>query len=59
MATARPTVSVYKFDNPSEKAGTVVMPSVMATPLRPDLVRDVHKNMSKNKRQAYAVGMKV
>jgi len=59
MATARPVVSVYQFDNPKEKTGTVVLPSCMATPLRPDLVRDVHKNMSKNKRQAYAVGMKV
>mmetsp|Transcript_22491 Transcript_22491/g.67451 ORF Transcript_22491/g.67451 Transcript_22491/m.67451 type:complete len:413 (-) Transcript_22491:81-1319(-) len=58
MATARPVISVYKFDNPSEKSGTVVMPSVMATPLRPDLVRDVHTNMRKNKRQPYALSMK-
>mmetsp|Transcript_36854 Transcript_36854/g.88272 ORF Transcript_36854/g.88272 Transcript_36854/m.88272 type:complete len:412 (+) Transcript_36854:75-1310(+) len=58
MATARPVISVYKFDNPTEKSGTVVMPSVMTMPLRPDLVRDVHKNMSKNRRQAYAVSKK-
>uniref|UniRef100_A0A7S1M9G7 Large ribosomal subunit protein uL4 n=1 Tax=Alexandrium catenella TaxID=2925 RepID=A0A7S1M9G7_ALECA len=58
MATARPVISVYKFDNPSEKSGTVAMPAVMASPLRPDLVRDVHKNMSKNKRQAYGLSMK-
>jgi len=55
MATARPVVSVYKFDNASEKSGTVPMPVVLTTPLRPDLVRTVHTNVSKNKRQAYAV----
>jgi len=59
MATARPVVSVYNFENGSEKTGTVVMPHVLASPLRPDLVREVHKNVSKNKRQAYAVGAKV
>mmetsp|Transcript_1373 Transcript_1373/g.1572 ORF Transcript_1373/g.1572 Transcript_1373/m.1572 type:complete len:411 (-) Transcript_1373:67-1299(-) len=58
MATARPIISVYKFDNPTEKSGTVVMPTVMTMPLRPDLVRDVHMNMSKNHRQAYAVNKK-
>merc|ERR1711988_501478 len=45
--------------NPSEKAGTVPMPAVLTSPLGPDLVREVHKNVSKNKRQAYAVGAKV
>jgi large subunit ribosomal protein L4e len=55
MATARPVVSVYKFDEPSEKSGSHPMPHVLTTPLRPDLVRAVHTNVSKNKRQAYAV----
>merc|ERR1712195_412562 len=55
MATARPVVSVYKFDEPSEKSGSMGMPVVLTTPLRPDLVRAVHTNVSKNKRQAYAV----
>jgi large subunit ribosomal protein L4e len=55
MATARPVVSVYKADDPSEKSGTVPMPWALTTPLRPDLVRSVHTNVSKNKRQAYAV----
>jgi len=59
MATARPVVSVYNFENPAEKSGTVVMPHVLTSPLRPDLVREVHKNVSKNRRQAYAVGAKV
>jgi len=31
------------------------MPVALTTPLRPDLVRSVHTNVSKNKRQAYAV----
>jgi len=58
MATARPVVSVYNYENPSEKAGTLPMPEVLTSPLRPDLVREVHKNMSKNTRQAYAVKQK-
>jgi large subunit ribosomal protein L4e len=59
MATARPVISVYQFDEPSQKKCTVPMPTALAMPLRPDLVRYVHTNMSKNKRQAYAVGHKV
>jgi len=55
MATARPVVSVYQSEKPSEKAGTVPMPTVLTTPLRPDLVRYIHTGVSKNKRQAYAV----
>ena len=55
MATARPVVSVYKSDDPSAKSGTVPMPVVLTTPLRPDLVRYVHTNVSKNRRQAVAV----
>jgi len=31
------------------------MPYVLTSPLRPDLVRYIHTNVSKNKRQAYAV----
>jgi len=31
------------------------MPAVMASPLRPDLVRYIHTSISKNKRQAYAL----
>jgi len=58
MANARPVVSVYNFEDPSQKSGTVPMPQVLTSPLRPDLVREVHKNMSKNTRQAYAVKQK-
>jgi len=59
MATARPVVSVYQFDEPSKKTGSVKMPSVLTSPLRPDLVRYIHTNVSKNRRQAIAVGAKV
>lgn len=34
------------------------MPTVLCSPLRPDLVRYIHMNMSKNKRQAYALSPK-
>lgn len=55
MATARPVVSVYQYDNTTEKQSTVPMPPVLMSPLRPDLVRYIHTNISKNKRQAYAL----
>lgn len=55
MATARPVVSVHKFDAPDEKTGTIPMPVALTTPLRPDLVRYIHTNVSKNRRQAHAV----
>merc|ERR1719355_572038 len=58
MATARPVVSIYKHDNPSEKSGTVPMPIALTSPLRPDIVRYIHTGISKNKRQAYAVTAK-
>jgi large subunit ribosomal protein L4e len=55
MATARPVVSIYNADDPTKTENTKAMPIVLTTPLRPDLVRYVHTNVSKNKRQAYAV----
>ena len=55
MATARPVVSVYQFDDPSKKEGSVTMPNVLVSPLRPDLVRFVHTNIAKNKRMAHSV----
>jgi len=58
MALARPVVSVYQFDNPSEKKGVMPLPHVLASPLRPDWVRRVFKDVSKNKRQPYAVSSK-
>lgn len=58
MATVRPTVSIYQYDNPKEKTGTVALPHVMMSPLRPDIVREVHKLVNKNRRNPYAVSSK-
>lgn len=58
MATARPVVSVYQHDDADKKSGTLPMPHVLVSPLRPDLVRYIHTGISKNKRQAYAVTAK-
>lgn len=59
MATARPVVSVFKTDGEKlEKADTCPMPQVMCCPLRPDLIRAVHTNVSKNSRIANAVAAK-
>jgi len=58
MPNTRPVVSVHQFDNPDAKSGTVPMPVALCSPLRPDLVRYVHTNVSKNRRQAYAVSPK-
>eukprot|EP00972_Heterocapsa_arctica_P062954 9285305-Heterocapsa_arctica.AAC.1 len=44
---------------PAMKKTTVPIPAALVRPLRPDSVRYVHTDMSKNKRQAYAVGTKV
>jgi large subunit ribosomal protein L4e len=50
---ARPHVTVYSADG--AEAGTAVLPAVFTAPIRSDVVQFVHVNMSKNKRQAYAV----
>jgi large subunit ribosomal protein L4e len=34
------------------------LPAVFTAPIRPDIVRSIHTNMAKNKRQAYAVSDK-
>jgi len=53
-AAARPTVSIQSL---SGKAGaeSLPLPSVFLAPIRPDIVRFVHTNMNKNRRQPYAV----
>lgn len=48
---ARPLVQVAD----SQNGETVPLPDVFATPLRADLVRGVHDEVAKNKRQPYAV----
>lgn len=53
MAEARPLVTV--FSTTAEPAGETTLPAVFSAPIRPDVVRFVHTNMAKNKRQPYAV----
>eukprot|EP00735_Rhodelphis_limneticus_P005998 TRINITY_DN1817_c0_g1::TRINITY_DN1817_c0_g1_i1::g.14093::m.14093 TRINITY_DN1817_c0_g1::TRINITY_DN1817_c0_g1_i1::g.14093 ORF type:complete len:385 (+),score=124.98,sp/Q9SF40/RL4A_ARATH/56.81/6e-151,Ribosomal_L4/PF00573.17/1.1e-42,Ribosomal_L4/PF00573.17/1.2e+03,Ribos_L4_asso_C/PF14374.1/4.6e+03,Ribos_L4_asso_C/PF14374.1/3.4e-26 TRINITY_DN1817_c0_g1_i1:45-1157(+) len=54
-ACARPLVSV--FSTSAEKAGQVTLPAVFVSPIRTDVVHHVHRDMAKNKRQAYAVSV--
>jgi len=49
MAAARPLVKVQGSD------AQIALPSVFLSPIRLDVVREVHTNMNKNRRQAYAV----
>lgn len=46
-------MTVYKVDG--SKSGSVALPSVFSAPIRKDVVQFVHSNISKNRRQAYAV----
>jgi len=54
-AAARPLVSVYAIGAGEEAVAQLPLPSVLLSPLRPDVVQHVHTNMRKNARQAYAV----
>ncbi|KAG6692885.1 hypothetical protein I3842_10G137100 [Carya illinoinensis] len=56
-AAARPLVTIQslKGDMDTESATTVHLPDVMKAPVRPDVVTFVHSNISRNKRQPYAV----
>ncbi|KAF7546572.1 hypothetical protein G7046_g9262 [Stylonectria norvegica] len=54
---SRPTVSIIGKDGKPTGA-THTMPAVFTSPIRPDIVQEVHKGMAKNKRQPYAVSEK-
>lgn len=54
MSTCRPVVSVYSAET-GDKSGSVKTPAVFSAPLRPDIIRFIHTNMAKNKRQAQGV----
>ena len=49
----RPLVGVYS--DGAKTGSNVVIPAVFRAPIRPDIVNFIHNQMSKNKRQAYAV----
>ena len=59
-AAARPLVTVQSLDGDMATDGgnTVVLPAVVTAAIRPDIVNYVHSNISKNKRQPYAVSKK-
>jgi large subunit ribosomal protein L4e len=46
---SRPTLNVFNLDG--NKAGTVELPKVFNTPIRPELVRSIYTNVSKNSMQ--------
>jgi large subunit ribosomal protein L4e len=56
MAAARPLVTVQGLDGVAGEQAP--LPAVFTAPIRPDIVRTVHTNIAKNKRQPYAVSMK-
>ncbi|RZC78816.1 hypothetical protein C5167_003021 [Papaver somniferum] len=59
-AAARPLVSIQNLDGDMSTDGgnTLPLPDVMKASIRPDIVKFVHANMSKNSRQPYAVSRK-
>ncbi|KXZ57029.1 hypothetical protein GPECTOR_1g93 [Gonium pectorale] len=57
MAAARPLVSIIDIET-GEAGEQSALPAVFTAPIRPDIVRTIHTNIAKNKRQAYAVFMK-
>jgi large subunit ribosomal protein L4e len=61
MAAARPLVQIQNVGDVKEEKGAktqLALPAVLLAPIRPDIVRFVHTNMAKNRRQAYAVSEK-
>ncbi|KAL7797596.1 ribosomal protein L4 domain-containing protein [Trichoderma ceciliae] len=54
---SRPTVTIIGKDG-TPSGATHTIPAVFASPIRPDIVKQVHTGMAKNKRQPYAVSEK-
>ncbi|GKT58630.1 60S ribosomal protein L4 [Colletotrichum tofieldiae] len=54
---SRPTVTIIGKDGKSS-GNTHTLPAVFLSPIRPDIVQEVHKGMAKNKRQPYSVSEK-
>ena len=55
--TSRPTVTIVGGDGKPGKS-THTLPTVFTSPIRLDIVQQVHTGMAKNKRQPYAVSEK-
>ncbi|XP_027080176.1 large ribosomal subunit protein uL4-like [Coffea arabica] len=55
-AAALPVVTVIPLENEMEAdANSLLLPDVMKAPIRPDILQDVYRDISKNSRQPYAV----
>ncbi|KAF2875515.1 60S ribosomal protein-like protein L4 [Massariosphaeria phaeospora] len=54
---SRPTVTIISGSGEASK-DTLPVPNVFKSPIRPDIVHDVHTGMNKNRRQPYAVSEK-
>ena len=52
---SRPVITVFDAKTKGEVKETVALPAVLTAPIRLDIVRFVHDNLAKNKRQPYAV----
>ena len=52
--TARPVITVFDT-NTGEVKESLALPGVLTVPIRLDIVRFVHDNLSKNSRQPYAI----
>lgn len=57
MASVRPLISVFSGSGEPVSDASIPLPSVLVAPLRCDLVQSVHRDMAKNRRQAYAVNI--
>ena len=58
LSAARPLITVYDDKNTSS-GSSVCLPAVFRAPVRPDIVSRIHNDVSKNKRQPYAVNVDV
>ncbi|CAG8558812.1 17344_t:CDS:2, partial [Funneliformis caledonium] len=56
-AAIRPEINIYS-ESGDNCIGTHVLPAVFKAPIRPDIVRVVHMNISKSNRQPYSVSSK-
>ena len=56
MAASRPLVSVQALEG--EAQDQIHLPAVFTSPIRPDVVHQVHSGLAKNHRQPYAVSKK-
>jgi len=57
MAAVRPLMTVHSSSGEAMADASIPLPAVLTAPLRCDIVQTVHRDLAKNKRQAYAVNI--